>query len=353
MNAHPSQDSDPPQRAQSQAAPSAASQAPERPGKKKREPVTTLKGFFGRRAANPKSFLKDLRESDRWQFEEDDMRDALEIHIERDKDFRKTTELIARAMKERDARFALPAVVFGEKAIRSRLAANPHSIGVDLDATDDPAARLELVTRILATRLREPKHRSESINILVAISLCLSHRRGLPGDVAIEKLVRASVPEPKSSERQSARLVWLGEHSKEIPAVLDLLAPSTRKADQLGATVKRLETDVDAQQEGRLAAEREVGKLANRVADLEKTLVEARAEIERLDEISRAAEVHADHDVKRTRARIAGILDGQLQDLVATIDEALSVDPPEVDVAREKANAVVRELERQVTWLRS
>ena len=43
---------------------------------------------------------------------------------------------------------------------------------------------------------------------------------------------------------------------------------------------------------------------------------------------------------KRVKAAIAGVLDGQLRDLVATIDEALSVDPPHVDVAREKADVV-------------
>ena len=67
----------------------------------------------------------------------------------------------------------------------------------------------------------------------------------------------------------------------------------------------------------------------------------------------RAADVHADHDAKRMKARLAGVLDGQLRDLVATIDEALSVDPPRVEIAREKVDVVLRELERQVSWLRS
>jgi hypothetical protein len=345
---------EPKERAEMEAPPSAAEPAAERRAKKKREPVTTLMGFFGRRSANPKSFLKDLREADRWGFEEDDVRDALEIHAEGDKDFGKTTRLIAAAMKERDARFARPAVAFGERAIQRRLAVNPHSIGVDLDAADDPETRLELVTRMLATRLREPKHRAESVNLLLATTLCLRHAGGLLAEAAIERLIRGLSIEPaRSSDRQRAQLVWLGEHAKEVPAVLEFLAPWTRRADQLSATVGRLETDVDAEREGRLAAESEIERLATLVSDLERTLVGARAEIEKLAEISRAAEVHADHDVKRVKARIAGLLEGRLQDLVVTIDEALSVDPPQIGGAREKADAVLRELEKQVTWLRS
>jgi hypothetical protein len=53
------------------------------------------------------------------------------------------------------------------------------------------------------------------------------------------------------------------------------------------------------------------------------------------------------------KARLAGVLDEQLRDVITTIDEALSVDPPRVEIAREKVGIVVRELERQVTWLKS
>src|SRR5262249_15020189 len=101
------------------------------------------------------------------------------------------------------------------------------------------------------------------------------------------------------------------------------------------------------------AAEAEAVRHAARAADLEKELAATRAEIERLEEGLRAVDVHADHDARRMKARLAGLLDGQLRDVVVTIDEALSVDPPRVEMAREKVEVVLRELERQVEWLRS
>ncbi len=66
----------------------------------------------------------------------------------------------------------------------------------------------------------------------------------------------------------------------------------------------------------RRAAEEEVVRLSEALADLQRTVTEARAEIETSKEMERAAGVHADHDVRRANARIAGLLDGQLRDLV-------------------------------------
>src|SRR4051794_5350077 len=100
----------------------------------RREPIKGLEDFFSRRATKASSFLKDLREADRWEFTSDDVEAALEIHAARDKDFGRTTQLIAAALKERDGRFARTVIAFAEEAIRRRLADNPHLIGADLDA---------------------------------------------------------------------------------------------------------------------------------------------------------------------------------------------------------------------------
>src|SRR5262249_44314285 len=103
------------------------------PGTKrpKREPIVTLETFFGRRAAKASTFLKDLREANRWGFGPEDIRTVLDTHAARDKDFGRTTQLIAAALKERDGRFARPVIDFAEAAIAHRLADNPHFIGVD------------------------------------------------------------------------------------------------------------------------------------------------------------------------------------------------------------------------------
>jgi hypothetical protein len=337
------------------------SPAPARPGvarktpaRKRREPITTLEEFFGRRAAKAATFLKDLREAERWEFAGEDVETVLQIHAERDKDFAKTVQLIAAAMKERDGRFAGPAVAFGELAVRRRLADNPHAVGVDFDATNAAADTLDLMARVLGARLREGKRRAESTNLLLATVLCLNHREGLDAETATEKLLAALAIEPtRSSDRQRTRLIWLGERPKELRAVLELLAPSVRSANERGELARRRAADLGVERDARLVAEQETVRLSGLLADLQETVTAAKAEIRELEESSRAAGIHADHDVKRVKARIAGVLDGQLRDLIMTIDEALSVDPPRVDVAREKAEVVVRELERQAAWLRS
>jgi hypothetical protein len=157
----------------------------------------------------------------------------------------------------------------------------------------------------------------------------------------------------RSADRQRAQLVWLAEKPKDVRPALEFAAPWIRATRELEERASQLEARVENESVGRKAAEAEVVRLSGRVADLEKALGDERAEIERLEEGLRAKDVHTDHDARRMKARVAGLLDGQLRDLVATVDEALSVDPPRVEIAREKVDVVVRELERQVSWLRS
>lgn len=320
----------------------------------KRPPITTLEDFFGRRAARATAFLKDLRQAGKWEFTPEDLEAALENHIARDKDFSKTTQLIAAALKERDGRFARPVVAFGESAIRVRLAENPHFVGKDLDAATSATERFDMLARGLSSRLRESKRRAESTNLLLALTLCISHEGGLtPGD-AVARLVSALEIEPsRSTDRQRAQLIWLAEKPKDVRPALEVTAPWIRATRELEERASQLETKVETERRGREAAEADAVRRSAQVADLEKELAAARAEIERLEEGLRAADVHADHDARRMKARLAGLLDGQLRDVVATIDEALSVEPPRVGIAREKVDVVLRELERQVAWLRS
>jgi hypothetical protein len=318
-----------------------------------RRPITTLDDFFGRRAAKASAFLKDLREADRWEFTPEDVRAALETHGARDKDFSRTTRLIAAALKERDGRLARPVVAFGEEAVRRRLADNPNFVGVNLDVAAT-TERVDMVARGLLPRLREPKRRAESTNLLLSTILCASREGGLAARDAVARLVSALEIEPtRSTDRQRASLIWLAEKPKEVQSALEVAAPWIRATRDLGERTSQLEAMVEEESASRKAAEADVARLSARLADLEKAVMEARADIGRLEEGLRAAEVHADHDVRGTKARLAGLLDGQLRDLVTTIDEALSIDSPRVDIAREKVDVILRELERQVSWLRS
>jgi hypothetical protein len=324
-----------------------------KPAPTKRRPITSLEDFFGRRAAKASTFLKDLRAANRWEFTPDDIHAALETHGARDKDFSRTTQLVAAALKERDGRFTRPVVAFGEEAIRRRLADNPHFVGVDLDAAASATEKVDMVARGLSPRLRESKRRAESTNLLLATILCASREESLAAGDAIARLVSALEIEPSRSADRQRQLVWLAEKPKDVRPALEVTAPWIRATRALEERASELEAKLDDESAGRKAAEAEVIQLSARVTDLEKAVVHAQAEIERLEEGLRAADVHADHDARRMKARLAGVLDEQLRDVITTIDEALSVDPPRVEIAREKVGIVLRELERQVTWLKS
>jgi hypothetical protein len=328
--------------------------APPRPPRRKPAPITSLHAFFERRAAKPAKFLKDMREADRWRFTEEDVEATFETHAERDKTFARTVQLLSAAMRDPERRFVSDTVGFVDRAVRRRLADNPWAVGVDLDSVGPPEERFDTMARLLAPRLREAKHRAEAANLLLATALSLNHSDGFDAETATGKLVDALDLQPsRSGDRQRAKLLWLGDHPKELRPVVELLTPSVLAIAELSAAKERLDANLASEREARQTAEQEVARLSQALADLEKTVAEAQTEIETSREMERAAGVHADHDVRQANARIAGLLDGQLRDLVTTIDEALSVDPPRIHVAREKAEAVLRELDRQVEWLRS
>lgn len=334
--------------------PPTAPESDKGPTPTKRPPITTLEDFFGRRAARASTFLKDLRVADKWDFTPQDVQAALETHGARDKDFSRTTQLIAAALKERDGRFARPVVAFGNEAIRRRLADNPHFVGTNLDAAADATERIDMVAHALRPRLRESKRRAESTNLLLATILCVTREGGLAAGDAVARLVSAlEIDTRRTADRERAQMVWLGEKPKDVRPALEVAAPWIRSTRELEERASRLEATVEHESATRKVAEAEVVRLSAVLADLEKAGVNARAEIARLEEGLRAADVHADHDAKRMKARLAGLLGGQLRDLVTTIDEALSVDPPRVEIAREKVDVVLRELERQVSWLKS
>jgi hypothetical protein len=311
-----------------------------------------LEAFFARRASKASSFLKDLREANRWEFASDDVEAALDAHAARDKDFGRTNQLLAAALKERDGRFARPVIGFAEAAIRRRLADNPHLIGVDTDAPATASERFDLVARALRSRLRESKRRAESTNLLIATLLCASRDGGMAAGAAVARLISALEIDPSRSADRGV-LTWLGEKPKEVRPALELAAPWVRSTRDLESRATELQTTLDHEIAGRREAEAEVVRLSKEVADLQQAMADAQAEVARLEESLRAVDVHADHDARRLKARVAGVLDAQLRDLVATVEEALSVDPPRVEVAREKVDVILRELERQVLWLRS
>ncbi len=194
--------------------PASAAGAPERPARKKREPITSLEAFFARRTAKPASFLKDLREADRWGYTDEDVEATLATHVERDATFARTVQLLAAAMKERDGRFASKTAAFTERAIDLRLEENPHAYGIDRSAAASAEERFDLLVRILTPRLRESKRRAESTNLLLAAALCSSHTDGFDAETAIggarrragnrtDAVIRAAAVEARLARRTS------------------------------------------------------------------------------------------------------------------------------------------------------
>ena len=322
--------------------------------KRQRQPILTLVAFYERKTTKPASFLKDLRTAERWDFDVDDVEAALGLQVDGDKDLARVTQLMAAALKERDGRFVRPVIGFGERVIRARLMDKPYFVGVDRDAMAGPEEKLVAISRALGPKLREPGRRAESANLLLATILWLHQAEGLEARAAVDTMTSAlTASQPSTRDKERAKLVWLGAHQKDVRAVADLLAPSVAAASRAAAAVEAAELQAAHERSARKDSEADVVRIERDVADLQKMVMQLEAEVARLNETLTATRVHARHDVAQVKARVVGVLDSQLRDLVNTVEEALGLDPPRVAVAREKVDVIARELERQVAWLRS
>src|SRR3954463_3321853 len=78
----------------------------------KREPTTTLRGYFEQSRLRAPRFLKDLQEANLWVFSAEDLSFVLDRHSDLDPHFTKTAGLLAEALKGKDRRYARPTAGF-------------------------------------------------------------------------------------------------------------------------------------------------------------------------------------------------------------------------------------------------
>lgn len=329
-----------------------------KPKRPKREPLLTLREFYGAKNANPGRFLNDLRQGNIWDFTRDDVEAALGLLDESDPKFSRTAALAVAAIAEKDGRFTRTILAFVQEAAHARLVRNPrytHGEGASERSSED---RFRSLVRSQSERLAAAKKRPEALNLLLASALHMVYAERLPTEVVIVELADALDEHSKlTTDADLARVAHLAASGKsgasELRLQLQLVLPwidAARKArasaeDEV-ARARLLEEKLDTSQQ-------DLDTTARRMADTARDLRAAQAEIEALKAELVAAQHHNAHDLRETRGRVAGALNGRLVDLIQTIKDALEVEPPRLAVAREKVEVAQDELERQLEWLRS
>ena len=172
---------------------------------------STLVDFFDRRAAKPRH-LRPSRGRDMGVHSRG-CRRSTETHAARDKDFSRTTQLLAAALKERDGRFARPVVAFGERAsvadslIRTSSARPRRGCEPDRPSRHGCSRPQSSPSRL--------KRRDESTNLLLATILCASRSRVERGR-RYRPVSALEIESSRSTDRQRAQLAWLAERPKEV-----------------------------------------------------------------------------------------------------------------------------------------
>jgi len=329
-----------------------------KPKRPKREPLLTLREFYGVKNSNPARFLNDLREGNVWDFNREDVDAALGLLDESDPKFSRTTALAVAAVTEKDGRFTRTTLAFVQEAAHARLVRNPRYARREGESERSSEDRFRSLVRTQTERLADAKKRPEALNLLLASALHMVYAERLPTEVVIVELAGALDEQSKlTTDADLARVAHLVGAGKsgaaELRRQLQLMLPwidAARKArasaEDEAARARLLDANLDTSQQ-------ELDVTAQRLTDTARDLQAAQAEIDTLKAALVAAQHHNAHDLRETRGRVAGALNGRLVDLIATIKDALEVEPPRLTVAREKVEIAQEELERQLEWLRS
>lgn len=326
----------------------------EQPGPKP-EPVSSLIDLYTVKGANAGKLLRELEKSSSWKFADDDVEAALQLIAERDANLARTRQLVHEAIETREGRFARTAGDFALRAIESDA---DGAEGWPPGEGTEPVKALQELARNLAADLRDPKRQRRAHNALMIGVDLLSHRRAVAFEL-VAPVLREALGTPATDSKRNPRRhriasVTLPRNDADrVRDLLDLLEPWEREVAAAGNAAAAASADA---REARIAADRAEESARQLGAEFER----AKSELERLRQEAESARdqaqdvrIHASADVTELRARSVAFLNTRLRDLLATAKEASEVDPPRTPTALRLLDQAIRELQKEVEWLKS
>jgi hypothetical protein len=331
-------------------------QTPKKPKRAKPPPPKSLVELYSSKTPSPKAFLREAEKGNSWKFGDDDIEAALAVLLERDPQLTVTRQLVHEAMTAHSGRFSLTGADFAQRALTAALADRPLDL---LDESHEPVAALAALAGVLKGDLEQKKDQRRAHNALMIGVDVLSARRGMSLEETAPALAEAVGPpaaykRSKSNPRRH-RVRTVAQPKNDLARVrdLDLLRPWQEAA--ASAHQREQEADARAREatDAASSADARARELAAELADARARLAEESASVENARSEAGHIRSHAAADLSELRSRSAAFLNSRLATLITTAKEATEANPPSPDTAARLLDQAIKELEREVTWLKS
>ena len=201
---------------------------------------------------------------------------------------------------------------------RVKSAGGRHNLGVLIALTSIQAGFMELdeltayVTKVLARRTRTP-------------------RSGVPEEALLYNIVKPT----------------------DLKAALSIRASYEEIVSHLRHEVERLRDSREVLERRLVEAEAVSDERRGRIGHLQETVTALKRDIEGLEQDLVSQKTSSLYELQTTKARMMGVLRGELTRWLATAQDAATADPPHGRVVIERLEQALRKIEGEVQWLDS
>lgn len=318
--------------------------------------IDSLMAVFAEKGSGlPKRFLGHLVKTNAQAFDPADVESTLLVVDDADPELKRLRFLVRTASRGFGGDFKQPALDFARRAIRDDIE------GSDLDdVTTSPAARLESVVGLLRPRVRDngPVAR-RAFNVMMLTIEILAAGTTLQFEDVTPVLRRALV-DPDATEAganlRRARLGRLSDPNLTVDSLrqlLEVMEPSEMAAAEARRAAAEAQRASESMREERDAAQLERNALQQQLANLSEASEQQRQELARLRDQVRDAGALGQSDVAAARARELSLLQGKLRPMLDSVREAGELEPPRTAVIRRYVADVLREIDKEIGWLKS
>lgn len=323
--------------------------APEKPEER---PPRTLEEFLSSKST-PKVYFEEISKNRSLEPDEESRRLAVAMVLQEPAALARAIELARAAADERiEGRIRRAMMLFESEVVRSsssELSDWGTRGGVSTDSEIGFLAR-----RLRRARLSKEKEAIALSEAALLIGLCVCSTRADFDVIGALAAVAANFHEPKLPARDASKQVQRALRRVSIRALENFALVNTIVAAKLEESGQQLSHNVA---QNRLlrdqvrSLQEEVTKQREEIAQLEGEVSGVNAELSEAHGRIAGVKGGAAHEMIEMKARARQFLARNVKPAIRDAEEALLIDPPYVDVARERIKAVSADVEKELTWL--
>lgn len=184
-----------------------------------------------------------------------------------------------------------------------------------------------------------------------------SHARGYLDESQFLSAAAVALPSREFADPVDGTLPWsfpaIVSNGGSAISQVNISVSLRSRFEGLSAGLTQAQARISELEESLRLNNQELGETKDALAEEARLLVAANDTIENLrKDVATTGNIHK-HKLDDTRARVTGLLEGDLSRHLNTIQTCVSMEPPRVGVANERIDTLQEIIEREIKWLKS